>query len=278
MKLQRIRTAGTSLAAGVAVTLMFALACYSLYLNRTATAAVAAAMTLALVLIRQLNVLESFEILSLKAKFIARIGDADTLLAHIRRSASVSSKLSYVQLAFMNRMGDIGWPRKRALLEEIDGLLREVDVPQADIAAMKAPFLNLVTLDLSRVFEHSVHEMLRPKRQALEEEIRSYSSKPIVANDPKWSKLLEERQNLERSAIDWQDALGNTALANLRQALTVWAAKIPLDGPQKQIADQILDEVATLSEACWTAGTVTTEAEDYLNRYGTDTNERIKAL
>lgn len=275
MKIADVKAVGTATAANAAITAMFGLTCFSLYQDRTATASVSAALTLAFVLFRQLPILESFEVLSLKAKFAARIGEADKLLAHIRRNVAVSSKLSYVQLAFMNRMGDIGWSRKRALLEEIDGLLRQVEVPEVDITAMKAPFLNLVTLDLSRVYEHTVRELLRSSSEKLDVEMSAYSSKPIPAGDPGWASMVERRRTLDVSAIDWGDSLGNPSLAALRQALTAWTAGIPLPAEEAQFAELVLGEVAQLSEQCWTAGTVTLETEKYLGLYGSRTRSRI---
>lgn len=275
MKFADVKAAGIATAANVAITAMFGLTCFSLYEDRTATASVSAALTLAFVLFRQLPILESFEVLSLKAKFAARIGEAEKLLAHIRRNVAVSSKLSYVQLAFMNRMGDIGWSRKRALLEEIDGLLRQVEVPQGDITAMKAPFLNLVSLDLSRVYEHTISELLRASREKLDGEIGAYRAKPIPAGDPHWASMVEQRRALDVSTIDWGDSLGNPALANLRRGLTAWTAKIPLPAKEAQFAGLVLGEVAHLSEQCWAAGTVTLETEEYLNLYGSRTRSRI---
>lgn len=276
-KLSKLRAIATGTANGVAIVSMFGLTCLSLYLNRTATAGVAGAMTLALVLVRQLHVLESFEILSLKAKFIARVGEAENLLAHIRRSASVASKLSYVQLAYMNRWGDIGWSRKRTLLGEIDAMLRDVDVPQGEIDAMKVPFLNLVTLDLSRIFEGSVHELLKSQRESIEAKIGSYPS-PLSADDTAYMALIAERSRLSSVVIEWGDALGNKALSRLRPELQSWDALALLTSEQRRQADRILDEVATLSETCWTNGTVTKETEEYFARYGQRTNARLDAL
>lgn len=278
MKLKAIQSFGMGAAANIAIAITFGLTCISLYSDRTATAGVAAALTLALVLFRQLPILESFEVLSLKAKFTARIGEADTLLAHIRRNVSASSKLSYVQLAFMNRMGDIGWSRKRELLEEIDGLLRQVEISEGDIAAMKAPFLNLVTLDLSRIYEHSVRELLQPARDALDREINDYSRKPIPAGDLHLASLHNQRKALDVRSIDWGDSLGNKSLSSLRSVLSAWTADIPIGGSEVPFAEQILGEVAGLSEACWRAGTVTIEAEEYLGKYSGYTHARLNAI
>lgn len=277
MNVQLIKKFGVGLAANLAIVSMFGLACFSLYQDRTATAAVAAAMTLAIILLRQPALLESFEVLSLKAKFTARITEADKLLAQIRRSATVASRMSLVQLAYMNRMGDIGWARKRALLEEVDGLLKDVEIPAAEIAGMKMPFLNLLTLDLSRVYEHSVRELLQPQLAEVDRQIQEFP-KPINAGDPRWSALHEQRKGLVLSSIDWDDALGNTALSNLRQELTRWTAAIPLEVEASDQARLILDEVAKIAEGCWAAGTVTKDAEDYLGRYGDRTTSRVEDL
>jgi hypothetical protein len=278
MNVVDLRRVTFSLAGLIAIAGMFGLTCYSLYFNRTASGTVAGSMTLALVIMRQLHLLENFEILSLKAKFAARVNEAEKLLAFIRRSATVSSKISYVQLAFMNRMGDIGWTRKRSLLNDVDTLLREIDVPEPEIKGMKVPFLNLVSLDLSRVFEHSVNELMKPQRDAVEAEIRAYSSKPIAGDDPQWSALLERQRSLSRSPIKWSDALGNENLANIQGELTPWLSNISMDFAAKEKADIILAEVVRLSKDCWSVGSITSEAEQYLNLYSGRTDARLNAL
>lgn len=278
MTIVNVRKAVFSFAGVAGIVGMFGLACYSLYLNRTASGTVAGSMTLALVLVRQLHLLESFEILSLKAKFAARVNEAEKLLAFIRRSTTVSSKISYVQLAFMNRVGDIGWARKRSLLNDVDTLLREMNVPEAEIKGMKVPFLNLVSLDLSRVFEHSVNELMKPLRNAAEAEIRAYPRQPIASGDPQWSALLAKQRSFSRSPIKWPDALGNENLANIGDILTSWFSDIEMDVAARRKAQRILAEVIELSQGCWVAGSVTPEAENYLKLYSGNTNTRLNAI
>lgn len=278
MTIVNVRKAVFSFAGVAGIVGMFGLTCYSLYLNRTASGTVAGSMTLALVLVRQLHLLESFEILSLKAKFAARVNEAEKLLAFIRRSTTVSSKISYVQLAFMNRMGDIGWARKRSLLNDVDTLLREMDVPEPEIKGMKVPFLNLVSLDLSRVFERSVNELMRPQRNAVEAEIRAYSRQPIAGDDPQWSVLLAKQRSLSRSPIKWPDALGNENLANIGDILTPWFSDVEMEVAARRKAQRILAEVIELSQNCWVEGSITPEAENYLKLYSEDNNARFNAI
>ena len=81
------------------------LAAYSMWLDRSASAAVAGALSFAFLLLRQLPHLESMEILTLKVKLRERLSDAEQLTDQLRTTASVSAQLMYVQLAFMNHMG-----------------------------------------------------------------------------------------------------------------------------------------------------------------------------
>ncbi|MDM8010818.1 MAG: hypothetical protein QUV08_07640 [Parasphingorhabdus sp.] len=252
----------------LASTAMFLLACYSLYFDRTATAAVAAALSLAFVIIQKLPLIENLEILTLKVKLRHQVSEATQLLEKLRASAVVSSKLSYVQLAFMNRMGSLPWGRKRELQQEIDAMLSNLDGDSVTIAEAKAPLLTIVSFDLYQIFAHSVTLRVQKRRSELDKAIQEhFNGKPIVQLDETYQKLSAERKSLDASRKKFSDVLYDPRLRDLEK---LTEKDLPLSGLNKseiETLETIRKEVCDLSKKCWNVQTITTETEDYLEKY-----------
>lgn len=263
----------------VAIGLMFGLAAYSLYLNRTASAGVAAAFMLALILVQQLPILESFEVLTLKAKFRAQIDEAAVLLGHLKESAQVSARSTCLQLAYMNRMGDLGWDRKRKILGDIDGQLRRLGVPEPEIAETKRPFINMLTFDLGKVLEHSVQLRLRQYGNELDKLYQQRFSEGIRDHEGH-NKFLQWKRGFSLPSSVLYDPLGRADFDNLRGLLEPWFEALPVSKADQDSMRPVLDEVVAIAEACWAAGTVTAEAEAYLDQYAphADGPDRIDAI
>lgn len=276
-KLKKLKT----IIYGIGVVIMFGLAAYSLYLNRPAAAGVAAAFMLALILVQQLPILESFEILSLKAKFRAQLDEATELLAHLRDGARASARSTYLQIAYMNRMGSIGWRRKRQILEDNDRQLRKLEVPEDEILELKRPFLNLLTFDLGRIFERAAKERVQQYRTAADKIYQErHGARAMRADDAAYRSFTAWQRSLCPPESKLSDPLGRIDFDRPRALLEPWLAALPIPAADHDRLAEIMNEVIDLIEACWRAGTVTNEAEAYLKKYGPDDREvdRLVAL
>jgi len=265
---------------GLAIAVMFCMVVYSLYFNRSATAGIAVAFLLALILIQQLPILESFEILTLKAKFRAQLDEATQLLDHLRESASVSARSTYLQLAYMNRMGDLGWDRKRAILSDIDQQLRRLAVPEVEISEYKRPFLNMLTFDLAQVLQHAVTIRLQKYRSEAEK-IYQQRFKGGIRDHEGHSAFIAWKRGFADPQYMIADPLGRTDLDRPRMLFESWLDSAPLSLADRENLKVVLNEIVELSEACWQQGTVTAEAETYLDRYaphsdGPDRSDEIQ--
>ncbi len=264
---------------GFSIAASFALTAYSIWLDRTGTATVAAAFTLALVLLQQLPVIESFEAFTLKVKMSNRIDQFDQLLGFLRRHASLSSKLTYIQLAFMDRMGSIGWSKKRDLLNDFDQLLRSMNVKADEIDSYKRPFLNLVSFDLFRVFENAAAHVSREQFAAGEKALQDYvGGRSIDPNDIHYNQLLAERNRFSFEITKFDAVLEDARLSEICPLMRSRLDGAALATKEKVALTTILSEVEALAQQCWTQGTVTLETESYLDRYGRRTNTRIDEL
>ena len=255
------------------------LAAYSLWLDRSATAAIAGALSFAFLLLIQLPYLESMEILTLKVKLKERLSDAERLTEQLRETASVSARLMYIQLSFMNRLGTIPWDRKRSLLTEIERNLSQLNVPREKIAEYKLPFLNIVSFDLYLIFSKALGQILDRYQLRINEEISSYAQgRPIPADDQEYQDLLEKRKSFAPKQHDFHDVLADPRLTRVREVVVNLMSQYPLSAEDRAKLKIIGDEISSLSEECWIAGTITVPAERYLNKYQLSDSDRLREL
>lgn len=253
----------------VAAALAFVVALYLLIMDHTASAVAAGALTLALLVFHNLPIMESFEVLGLKAKLVQRIGEAEQLLDHIRKSASASAKLHYIQLAWMNRMGTIDWSKKRELAAEMESVLRSLQIPQQEIDNTKLPFMILLCLDIYRVFESTLHERVQHYQSILSQEISEFGRRgPINQSDPQWKELMDRQQRLRTfQRYDSANMLVDQRLRDVDGLSREILANAPIPEPDKAALEPVRTQVSGLAAACWLAGTVTPEAEAYIERW-----------
>lgn len=257
--------------------LTFSLAVYSTFYDRAASAAVAGALSLAFLFMSQLPNLETFEAFTLKVKLRQQIGDAEKLLSYMKDSASVSAKLAYIQLAFMNRMGDIPWSRKRGLLADIDTNLGSFQVSEDTIFAYKRPFLNIVSFDLYRIYAGTLDTIIRRYFEKLSEPINNLEQNTIEDVEH-FNSLIEARNKYVASRDGFDDILGGPRLRDLEALTNSAVQKYQLDDADLQKLKIVQKEVIQLSGESWLAGTITPEAENYINKYQTRNNLRLDEL
>lgn len=278
-KLAVVRKGVLATATWLAVAATFSLAAYSLLLNRTATAAVAATFTLALVIFKQLPIVESFKVFSLEAKFIRRIDEADKLLGRIRSSAEVSSRLLYHQVALGDRMASMPWATKRAMTADFDELLASLGVPAETIADLKKPLLHIINLDLFRVFEYSARDRMQKQFKRASDALDAYrGGKAIDPADPEYVRLLSEMRGAKLTFETKDDLLDDGRLDDMDQITTRLIDGAPLPASDREKLDIIRREVVEHAKACRALGNITPEAELYLNSYSRRVDSRVKEL
>ena len=264
----RERAAGIMFAVAAAV--FFAITVHALVLNRSATAGVAGALSLTFIFLRQLPVLESFEVLTLKAKFTQRINQFDELLTYVRETATVSANMLYAQVAFQDRLGGFGWPKKREFALELDRHLRSLGVPPADIERMKRPVIELATLDLLRSFEAALETRFRKRHDAVQKELQQYrhDNRPVHGDDPQALELQQRLAAATFKGFDYRVDGPNVGLNDVRAIVEAQLGQIQLEPEERAVLDTIATEVISLAEDCWRTQEVTEEAVAYLSEGG----------
>lgn len=257
----------------------FVLTIYSIWLDRAASAAVAATLAVAFLFLRHLPIIESFEAFNMKAKFARRVDESERLLGYIRSAAEATSRMLYLQLGFLNRMSDIGWTKRRELIEQLDQNLTQLGVDQDFIRISKRPLLNFVSRDIYAVFRGSADMLANRLRQVVVDRQNEISSTgPVAANDAEYNELNRRFQALHLGPWEFGDMSGQSRLEDMPSMTKEILERLEWPDSDRAKLETIAKEVEELSAACWSQGTITPEAQDYIERYGETTDLRLNAL
>lgn len=254
-----------------AATLAFGTSIFLLWIDRPASATVGAVLAIALLLFRFLPIVESFEVFGLKAKLRRQASEGEFLLEKIRRSATVSSKLAYLDLAWMDRLGGIPWSEKRKLLSEADALLEDLDVPKKEIDSLKSVFLAMISVDLVRIFQDCLRLRFSHLSSEIAKEQRAiFGKKPVDQSNPQWKELQEKRRRVSRKGYDSDDLLDDLGRRNVDQITAEMLGGPELSDDDRGKLEAVRAKIAKLSDDCWRAGTITPEAEAFIEEHRSD--------
>jgi len=140
--------------------------------DKASSATVTAFMGLGCAALYFLPIFESFEAFGLSAKLKTQVIEAETLLKNIRTSAIVASRLSYVQVAWMNRMAVLSISEKRKLLLEAEDNLRELNVEKHLVSEIREPFLRFISSDLYADFKSLLRRRIGNERNDIDRVLR----------------------------------------------------------------------------------------------------------
>ena len=257
----------------------FALAIYSILKDRAASAGVAASLAVAFLILKHLPIIESFKAFNMEAKFVRRVEDAERLLGYIRSAAEATSRMLYLQLAFLNRMSDVGWAKKRELIEQLDQSLAELGVNEEFIRVSKRPFLNFVSRDLYAVLRGSADTLANRMRQSLVDRQNEISSKgPVPAGDPEYYELNRKIQTLYLGPWEFGDMSGKSRLEDMSAMTKEILEHLEWSDSDREKLETIASEVEKMSANCWSEGTITPDAEAYIRKYAQRTDIRLEEI
>jgi hypothetical protein len=263
----------------IAAIACFGLSIYSIWLDRAGSAGVAATFAVAFLFLRHLPVIESFKAFNMEAKFARRVDEFDRLLAYIRSAAEATSRLLYLQLGYSGRMSSIGWGKKREVIEQLDQNLIELGVQGDFITRAKRPVLNFASWDLYSVFRGSAQVLSRRLRQDIAQLQKSITKQgPIDPTNPEWNDLHQRNLALLVPEQDVGDMSGPTSLENVSLLTIEVLDKVPWPPRERALLETIAKEVAQLSRGCWEQGTITLEAQAYIERYTRNDEGRLKEM
>jgi hypothetical protein len=172
-------------------------------LDKASSATVTAGLTVAFSVFYFLPIIESFEGFGLKAKLRAQITEAEALLEQLRSTAFLSSKMSFLYLAWMNRMATPTWAAKSKWINELEAGLKAIEVDQAKIDAVRDPIMRVVGFDLGSPLIRILGARVRFRQQELAAVIQQEFPNGAVSDDPRLAELLQRLRGLRVPTSDF---------------------------------------------------------------------------
>ncbi|HEU5019676.1 MAG TPA: hypothetical protein VFT69_17090 [Pseudolabrys sp.] len=235
--------------------------------DKSSAATVMGAVTIALLGFYFLPFIDSIEAFGLKAKLRAQIDEAESLLSGLRRTALVSSKILYAQLAWQGRMGTAEWKTKQQWADELEENLTGLKVDQADISAARTPHLTFAVYDLFLPFEQVVRERIQSLIRENNNERSAKFPGPIPAGDPEWTRLNERAAELTAHLKFRKNLHLSDDLKNLAAVIRERVSSLPISNDEKNALLAHGNIFAVAAGEVWRQGRVTDEAMALIDRY-----------
>lgn len=246
----------------------FGITIFLLYSDKTGSAIVGAGLTLALILFQRISIVDSFEVFGLKAKLRHGVEELTRVMADINKTAEVASKLLYIQLAWMNRMGSPTWSKKRELLADIDGLLDSVGTTKLRADNLKEPFLLMIAVDFFYLFQNIARARVNHYKKLKQAEYDlSKKPGPVNQSEPLFQKHIEDQKTWSFKAVPFDDVLNDKRLTEIDEATKELIRSYPFPKEDLAILEKARTKIIGLVNICREQGTITPEASDYLEKY-----------
>jgi hypothetical protein len=250
----------------------FVLGLYLAYQDKVAAAGVCIAAAVLPILFSQLPFLEYLKILGLEAKLRERVNEADTIVAKLKRIASVSAEQLFTQAALAGRWGGEALLAKQERAAQLTAMLRGLEIPPAEITTAKTIYLRAIAHDLAHIFFSVIRNLLGAKRKALAREREAlFGKNPVDMRDPKgarWEELLAEERRID-AQVKWPTNVFESGDVDDLKAFCrtfIDGTDVLTDDDRSKLA-AIADEVDSLFRACREAGNYTPETIRYLETY-----------
>jgi hypothetical protein len=124
--------------------------------DKTASATVAAVLTLSMSLFCFLPTLESFTAFGLSAQFRKKLDEAEEILGMLREQASVNARIQVGTIATANRFTSGGYDQKMQQVDMVCASLRKLGVPDAEIDEIKRPYIRNICFDTALVYMNAL--------------------------------------------------------------------------------------------------------------------------
>jgi hypothetical protein len=122
-------------------------------IDHVAAGSLVAGLFVVVALFHYLPQMESFKAYGVEAKWRERIGEADEILRKLRQSTLASAKLTYLILGWGSRMGGARPADKRAVADQVDTALLNLNVEVDAIRKLKDDYLFFTIYDLFQVYD-----------------------------------------------------------------------------------------------------------------------------
>lgn len=154
--------------------------------------------------------IESLKAFAIDVKLRKNLDRAEEILKRVRQLTIFNAKISYMVLAWQNRMGSPSAKSKQEMLDEVDQMLVGLDIQDSQRTQMVQPYVRLIALDLWHTYEQIIREYVMWKKDRIADEDRDilkakreeFCEKEIV-----WSQSRKREMPLDVEEIDFDEYL-----------------------------------------------------------------------
>jgi len=225
------------------------------------------ALSVALLYLPQLEVFKAFGI---EARLRHTLDRAEEIIAHLKELAMINAKVTYLSMAWENRLGSPTAKDKQAVLDEVDQQLIALKVGDEERREIKKPLVQMIGLDLWNIYSQVMERFLYWKRKELAQRANSEQSEEARAA---LQKFITDEASW-RATARGESPFKELANYDLEKYLVVATPTALLDETEKSLAEKFRTEVLGLYNGCRAKGGFTPAAAEfydkYLDRSGTD--------
>lgn len=203
--------------------------------------------------------IKAFKVWQVEVQLRERLGEADAILAQLRQVAIVNAKAVYLNVGKGGRFSSPNSAEKQAMLDEVDGQLKALDVPDKDRRELGATYLKIVGFDFYMMYTGTLQRYFGFRKQDLQGQLNG---------DPGNTALREE---VER----WKDQTAFKTNHNLFSELQTYSLDDEMnristpwlnDREQKAVST-FRNQILSLYHASQAKGGLTKDAAEYYDRY-----------
>jgi hypothetical protein len=206
--------------------------------------------------------LETLSAFGIEARLRNTLDRAEEIIDRLKKLAEVNAKVTYLTLAWGNRLGSPSAVEKQKVLDEMDAQLRALKVDEEERLAIARPLTALIGVDLYAAYSH-VMDWLVFWTETIE--TRTLNTNRTPETEAAYQKLIT-------TIAAWRKANAGKGPGNdlqnydLGSYLSRDTPTAILSEPQKAAAQTLRAEILRLYDSCAKKGGYTSEAAEFLDR------------
>jgi len=249
----------------IAAMAMVSLICaiYEAMNQRNVTAGTLAGIFLLATLLFYLPRLETLSALGIEVRLRNTLDRAEEIIDRMKTLAEANAKVTYMTVAWGNRLGSPSAIDKQKLLDQTDEQLRALKVDEAVRKTIAKPLIALIGVDLYQTYSQVMDRFVFWTQ---EKENRKLNANHTPEAQAEYQKVLAEIAAWRRANAGKGpgDNLQNYDLGSYLSRNTPTAL---LGEPQKAAAEAFRAEILWLYDDCASKGGYTLEAAAFLDRH-----------
>lgn len=251
-------------------------AAYQAFNNSTKSAAVLGGLCALAVAALYFPQLELFKAFGVEARLRSTLDRAEEIIARLKELAMINAKVTYLTMAWENRLGSPTAKDKQALLDEVDQQLVAFNVTEEERREIKKPLVQMIGLDLNNIYSQVMEQFVNWKRNDLTR--RANSEQSEEAREALQKFTTEEAK--WRTSTQGQTPFKELANYDLEKYLIINTPAAMMDEQQNAIAERFRAEVLQLYNACREKGGFVPAAAEFYDSYlrRTDADRKMQEL